>query len=337
MSKYIIDANIIINGIFNPISYSRKIINNIKERKIQVHVLQHTLNEVEKVVRRTCILKGVDLLPYYQREISHIPVEILDPPPNNEIITYHHIGGKSDAHIAAAAARYNLSVFTNDDDFFKKDYGFKVHGPVEATLISRNYEITQDLDLIFGGILSSKHEGTLYFDLTEHWKYKKDPRLFCLIDIVGIGVLYIDAPKRKIIFKLDDGPEIGISTSKIPQGEVRQNLVVTYKYNLGISMYLGFSGKVEHRKIKWSPGSLKEPIKVKFGDCRIGESRARGIPISKSGPNIAGFEKYVSHQAANRLLGGKQPVSAVDRITLEELFDYYNKKKFTERFVLVKQ
>lgn len=321
--KLLLDTNVLLNGIFNPLSYSLKLLNLCDSHTVECFVLEHNLAEAHDILTRVQQNTGVDLHGSFNAAIKRLPLSVVEPVKDEELQRFVVVGGRKDAPLAAVAVRERIAVCTNDPDFSSgkaKGLGIDVRDPVDAVLAARGYEM--DMDIIFPGFLMTPDEGAFYVDALAGWgDFKKETNttgLWCIFDAEGIGGLYLDLNRGGLAYFVDTGPEGYISLKGFPYGEQRLRVVVSYDSSVGLGIYMGQGKQPFKQASSWTPTSSSNPSKVTFWRGRKGDF---GAPTKTR--LMAGFAKKVTESGANKLLSGSNPIIPSERLELENLVRQY--------------
>ena len=322
MQKFILDTNILLNGVFNPLSLSTKVICLIVNCDIEGYVLDRTLSEAKNILNRVEKNTGISLHKQFQAVLASIPPITVDPVSESDISRYRVIGGVEDAAIAAAAMRDGLTVCTHDDDFYHaKEMGVSVHDPSETLLAARGYSLS--LDQVFPAFLVTPYEGAFYIEASTCWgdltRSARLTGLWPILDAEGIGRILLDLDQNAILLILDCGVHHSVELPDYPPGDHVLKLVVSYDSNSGIGLYMG------HRmpRAKIAAGWNTEHTSTTTGRITFfqGRNGSFGAPVKIK--RIAGFAKSLTESAANKLLSGKQPIIPQERLPLEEVVLMY--------------
>jgi predicted nucleic acid-binding protein len=315
--QFILDANVLIDGIFNPFSYSFKVINHIKERDIGGYILDQTIDEVHKIILEARDKTGINLTEDFGRALDNIPLTKTPPVTADEISKYVHLGGEGDGAVAAAAERDNLVVCTHDDDFYKGNtVGIEIMDPLLTVLAARNYEMGLYVNL--PGFLCTPQEGSIYIEAITGWgDFARSTQLtgvWDVLDAPGIGVVYLDLNKGDLTFSIDDGPTASVTLKDIPPGEQLLKIVVSYNADVGVAIYRGHGKPRAKHLCKWTT-----PNNNPIGPVTYFHGRNGAFGASKSIRTIAGFHKYIPEKGANNMLKGTQPLIPSERFALVDL------------------
>lgn len=321
--KLFLDTNVLLNGIFNPLSFSSKLLLLSSKPTVECYVLEHNLAEAHHILTRVQQNTGVDLHDSFNAAMKRLPLSMVDPATNEELQPFLGLGGRKDAPLAAVAVREKMAVCTNDPDFSSgnaKALGIDVKDPVDAVLAARGYEM--DMDIIFPGFLMTPDEGAFYVDAIAGWgdfiKEKDTTGLWCIFDAVGIGGLYLDLNRGGLAYFADTGPDGFISLKGFPYGEQRLRAVVSYDSSADLGIYMGHGKQHFKQASSWTPSSSLTPSKITFWRGRMGNFGA-----ATKTRLMAGFAKKVTESGANKLLNGGNPIVPPERLEMENIVRQY--------------
>jgi predicted nucleic acid-binding protein len=318
--KLLLDANVLLRGILNPLSISAQIVAAIIAGKIEGFVLQHNIREAKKIIEEIEERTGVSLNSVFEQSFSRIPFTFLDDRPKSEINQYLHVGGRQDAPLAAVAAFEKIPICTNDPDFLNAKQTairFEAKDPAECLLIARNYELKPDQ--FVRGFFNGPDEGSIYLVLKSCWgsliRNYRLRGLWCLLDSPGIGGLYLDLDQGGLSYFADNGPSCFASLHDCPDGDSDLVVVVTYKADAGLAIFRGHGKAKGELEGTWSPGEMPPGTRqTNLLSGRRGDFQAcAGVIMA------AGFQKHRSERAANNLIDRGHPVIPAESISLEEI------------------
>ncbi len=321
IKQFVLDANVLIDGVFNPFSYSSRVLEHVIKHDIVGCVLDQTIEEARDVIQAAGSRTGVFLIDHFDRVLNDLPLRELRPITKKEISRFIHIGGENDGAIAAVAVRDGIVVCTQDDDFYKaKQVGTSVMNPVETVLAANNYEMGMYVNL--PGFICTPREGAIYIEAETGWgdfaNFVNRTGLWDVFDAPELGVLYLDIESGDLTFSIDGGPTASVSLKDIPAGEQLLKIVVSYNVDTGISIYRGHGKPREILSCQWTPANCRLTEKVTVFSGRHG-----GFGAPARIKLMAGFAKSVSEKAANKMLSGKQPLIPQERFTLDEIIELY--------------
>jgi len=304
--KLLLDTNVLLNGIFNPLSFSSKLLILCGSQTVECFVLEHNLAEAHDILTRVQQNTGVDLHGSFNAAIKRLPLSVVEPVKDEELQPFVVVGGRKDAPLAAVAVRERIAVCTNDPDFSSgkaKALRIDVKDPVDAVLAARGYEM--DMDIIFPGFLMTPDEGAFYVDALARWsdfiEEKNTTGLWCIFDAIGIGGLYMDLNRGGLTYFSEMGPEGFVSLKGIPSGEQRLRVVVSYDSSADLGICMGHGKQHFKQASSWTPSSSLTP-------------RTR---------LMAGFAKKVTESGANKLLNGGNPIVPPERLEMENIVRQY--------------
>jgi predicted nucleic acid-binding protein len=99
--KLILDANVLLNGIFNPLSLSSKLLNLSHSGSIQCCVIEHNIAEAHDIMSRVQANTGVSLHDLFDASVNKLSLSFLEPVDENELGRFTIVGGIKDAPLAA--------------------------------------------------------------------------------------------------------------------------------------------------------------------------------------------------------------------------------------------
>jgi len=321
MKRLILDTNVLLNGVFDPLSFSGQVLAYIAKGDLEGNVLEIILSEARKIISRAELNTGLSLQATFAHVMRSLQLNIVTPVSFSEIEKFRKIGGvEEDAAVAAAAERDGLIVCTNDDDFYvAKEMGVSVVDPAEAVHVGEGYEM--NTDIFFPAFLNTASEGALYVEVKTCWGDLIDGKIkdkWTILDAVGIGEVSLDLDSESIAYRVDNEPELHVQLNNLPSGDFILKFIVSYSAEQGIGIYMGPGNPSKKIIASWNPENTTFPTKVTFFH---GRRKPFGAPVKIN--KIAGFSRYLSEKGANRLLSGKQPILPQERRPLEEIIQVY--------------
>lgn len=314
IARIILDTNVLLNGLFVPYSYSRKVLEYINSGKIIAYISENTLAEAQKKLREIEKEIGIDLSGQFMLFIKNFSYFILPRITRNEAKKYKFIKGIEDKSLTALAVKTGLEICTNDVNDFRNSnrYGVVVKTPKDMCS-----DGTAKLEDIFTGNLASPFEGTYYLAASSYWLdlcgKSSNRKLYGIYDTPGIGGLYLDSASTSFKFIIDNGPSVSLKIKGISTGETSTKIVVTYKCTEGVQIYHGYRGGRAIQKVTWTPEKPPLNVSTKYCQGRLGNFDApMHIALFSS------FHKIVTEKEANNLMGNKIPSYPWERIGLVE-------------------
>lgn len=315
----LLDANVLLNGVFNPFSFSAKVLQEVRNETVRGYVLDHNISEAIDRIRAVEQSTGIELESSFLLYIHALNLNVSIPASDDDIDKFLSIGGKKDAPAAAVAVRDGLSVCTHDADFMSKqaaELGIKVLDPATAVLAARGYEVK--LDMYFPGFLVTPSEGAFYIHAATSWgdfiNIENRDELWCILDAPSVGGLYLDISKGGLRYFVDNGPEVFVSLKGFPTGQQSLKAVVSYNSQSGVGIYMGHGQPRHWKEATWEPADRRPKSRITFWRGRRGDFGAMTLTR-----RIAGFAKSTSEKASNNLLSGNHPALPSERLELEEL------------------
>lgn len=315
MNRVLLDTNILLNGIFVPQSYSRRVIVDLINRKYDGYISEDVLKEADSRLTSVYDETGIDLHSTFNTFISESSLTIL-PHENAECgRTYGRIKGKGDRLIAASAHRNDLLICTSDVNDFRNahEYGIEISTPYELSF-------TGDMSSsdLFPGFLATSREGSIYYHVEAYWhglcRMSQYDRMYCISDIPNIGGLYLSTKSGDLVYISESGCKVSVSMKEIPKDNEDVQIVVSYSCESGISIYLGYRGKQKSESCNWSHSHYLSATKILIGRGKYGEfGAAMGVRT------IAGFPTKLSEKGANNLMGEKLPPHPWDRLDIADV------------------
>lgn len=162
-TRLILDANVLLTGIFVPQSKSREVILAVLRRQVVAYVIDNTIEESAGAIARAAHKTGIDLLQSFHDAIKQIGVIALPRISRDEGRAYSAIKGTDDKAIAAAAARISAVICTNDMADFKHGhrYGLRVTTPQQLAA-----DGSIGLHTLAPGLLITPSQGTICAEVT---------------------------------------------------------------------------------------------------------------------------------------------------------------------------
>jgi len=315
MIKIILDANVLLTGIFVPQSKSRQVLSDIEKGHIAGYIVENTIEEAEGVAERVRRNTGVRVSEVLYDAIVASKVIILPRIVRVEAEAFSQIKGRGDKAIVAAASKLGAIVCTNDIGDFKESprYGVSVTTP---------YDLVHDgvvaLDMVFPGFISNQKEGTYYIEspslLWADIKFRSTPnyRMY-FFDLNGFGSLFFEASSHSFVFQMDNGLALSIKSGVVTTRDLPIKIVLTYEASSGIDMFIGHRGKKNSLQTKWIPGTMSGNERIFLGSDRFGKNQLAGcILLLFSLPN------YMTERAANNLMAGITVKQPWERLGLEK-------------------
>ena len=103
IKRIVLDANVLLTGLFVPQSKSREVILAVLRGELIAYVIENTIEESEGVIARAARETGVDLLQSFRDAIRIIRLITLPRISRDQGRAYSAIKGRGDKALAAAA------------------------------------------------------------------------------------------------------------------------------------------------------------------------------------------------------------------------------------------
>lgn len=312
--RILLDTNVLLTGMFAPSADSNELLRDICDGRYTAYVLENSITEAEGAIRRAKESMGIDLQRAFDGGLRQLNIPILPRVTRSEWKGYNRIKGKGDKAIAAAAAKIDVEICTNDLDDFKKasDYGLSTTTPSE--LVSDG---SIGLHTLMPGMLASPSIGSIYCELPEmNWRgvsFKEaDKSRFYVFDSEGFGALYFLPSETSLIFELDGG----LSTSAKYRSSLEDlSFVAAYDADEGISLYIQNEKFVEEKQ--WVP-CAKAIRGFSVGNDRNGANQLNG-GISR----MFGLPIMVNEKEAINILERKTVHDPKERLSLEHMIKLF--------------
>lgn len=310
--RLIIDANVLLSGVFVPGSFSGSLLEDIRSGKIMGYLTENTIDEAKNVIARVRKKVGVDLMPAFDSYIHFSPFIMLPRVRRFEAVIYEKIKGAEDQALLAASIKTGFDICTNDiGDFrYASEYGVKIHKPIDVSGAGGDA-----LKCIFPANLAMPSQGSYYLEAEADWRVLIDndteERLYPIIDTEGIGGLYFTS-KGKLRFTVDNGPTVDLQLGPIPEKKTPMKICVTYQHDKGVALYNEYRGKRARLTETWMPSPSPHKGTTLYGG-RIGK-----MPIVANLGLCASYPQMLNEKTVNNIMSGKTPPYPLDRLGLED-------------------
>lgn len=312
--RVIFDANVILNGIFNPRSRSRVAISLVQSGKIVGYISENTYQEARSVVDRARAKTGVDLMPAFERSLQLIKLNFLPRISKHEAQLYTSIKGSEDKALVAIAVKTGLVICTNDLKDFAKAHKYNVTVTTPDRVADDGII---DLDKIVLGSLASPFEGTFYIETSPNWVGididKKISKRFYFFDAEPIGGVFYENSTRTIEFEGDSGQKVILNVGVVNKEELPIKLAFSYHCQKGATLYFGYRGKKAEMIDSWQPFPITGNEKTYIGSDRNGTNQINGLIMFFSSLPVC-----LSETGCNNVLSGKTTINPWERLSLED-------------------
>ncbi len=308
---YLIDTNVLLNGLFNPYSPSRKVLVGIEEHRIDACVSAYIVDEARTVIQRVQAKTGVMLGPTLVAFLASRAIRIIIDSGDISDPRLQIINAK-DRPVLATAIHDNLTVCTNDTEDYGKAraLGLTVVSPAE---LSHGGVI--GLHTVFRLSLMNPRRGAVYIKFYPRWAgvafSRNATERFSIFDQVGLGCLYYRASTSSFQFDGDDIPSVSLKVGVVSAPEVR--LVFSYDETEGVQLVYGWDGIVAKTRGNW------RGERMQFGQLSLGNDRHGLNQISGAIPIMATFSTALSVKGARRVIHELTVPDAEERLSLEDL------------------
>lgn len=308
---YLIDTNVLLNGLFNPYSPSRKVLVGIEERRIDACVSAYVIDEARTAVQRVQAKTGVILAPTLVAFLASRAIRIIVDSGEVSDSRLQIINAK-DRPVLATAMHDNLKVCTNDiEDYGKaRALGLTVISPAE---LSHGGVI--GLHTVFRLSLMNPKRGAVYVKFYPQWTGVEFSRnateRFCIFDQVGMGCLYYRASTSSFQFDGDGIPSVSLKVGVVNAPEVR--LVFSYDDTEGVRLVYGGSGIIAEDRGKWRGEGMQ------FGNVFQTHDRHGLNQLCGTIPIMSSFPAALSVKGARRVIQELTVPDAEERFSLEDL------------------
>ncbi|MBI2174241.1 MAG: hypothetical protein HYU33_03500 [Candidatus Omnitrophica bacterium] len=313
--RILLDANVLLTGLFVPQSKSRQILRAIQRRELPGYVIQNSIDEAETAISRAARGTGVNLLRAFREAMQISRLVVLPRVSRDESRAFAAINGTADKALAAAATKISAEICTNDLADFKNcdRYGFKTRTPQQLT-----DDGTVGLDSVVPGILATPYQGTFYVELTQlNWANVRFPTVatetLYLFDAERIGACYFEAKSHSFVVRLDDGPSLSVSHGVVRADSLPLKVVVTYDCMSEASIYIGTTEK-ESTALSWHPSGIAVDAKTWIACDRRGGNQVSGCVRL-----IYGVPYLVSERAARNMIAGVTVNDPWERLSVEDM------------------
>lgn len=318
-ARLLLDANVLLTGLFAPQSKSREVIVRIFRGEIAAYAIQNTIEECEGAIVRAAANTGIDLLQPFKDSINVIRLVILPRVSREEGQTYTEIKGTGDRAIAAAAVRLlPVVICTNDLSDFKcaDRYGLCVSTPQQLA-----HDGSVGLHSIVPGLVVTPSRGTIYAEVSQlNWAGVTFPQTavdkFYVFDAENIGSCYFEARSNSLLVAIDAGPTVKIPNVVNNAASVPVSVVFTYDCTSEATVYAHSQNKASTVGA-WSPKPLIAAPRTWIGSDRRGSNQLCGcIRI------VSGMPYMVSERAARNMIRGNTVNNPWERLSLEDIIKF---------------
>ena len=92
--KLLLDTNVLLNGIFNPLSFSSKLLRLSGSQTVECCVLEYNLAEAHSILTRVQQKTSLDLHDSFNAAIKRLPLSIVEPVKDEDIQPFLAVGGR---------------------------------------------------------------------------------------------------------------------------------------------------------------------------------------------------------------------------------------------------
>lgn len=316
--RIILDANVLLTGLFVPQSKSREVILAVLRGELAAYVVENTIEESEGAIVRAARRTGIDLTQSFRDGIRQIGVVTLPRVSRDEGWTYTKIKGTGDKAIAAAAAKISADICTNDLSDFKQGdrYGLRVTTPQH--LIADN---SIGLHTLIPGLLATPSQGAIYAEVTQlNWAGVNFPDSatdkFYVFDAESIVGCFFDARLRSLVARIDGGPTVCVPLGMVCASALPLNLVVTYDCVSEVSIYVNSITKYS------SPGTWYTTPLISAPRTWIGCDRRGTNQLNGCLRIVYGVPYKVSERAARNMINCVTVSNPWERLALEDIIQF---------------
>ena len=316
--RIILDANVLLTGLFVPQSKSRGVILSVLRGELAAYVIENTIEECEGAIARAARQTGIDLLKSFRDAIKQIRVVTLPRVSREEGRAYAEIKGTGDKAVAAAASKISADICTNDIADFK-------HGHRYGLCITTPQQVTADgsigLHTVMPGLVATPSQGTIYAEVTQlNWANVNFPDnvtdKFYIFDSENIGGCYFDVKSRSFVVQIDRGPSVCVPHGVVTTSALPLHIVVAYDCATEASIYVGFSTKCSSARA-WNASPLINTPRTFVGCDRHGANQLNGCLRL-----VYGVPYKVSERAARNMMNGATANNPWERLGLETIIRF---------------
>lgn len=308
----LIDTNVLLNGVCNPFTSSRRILANSLHTKGAFLISETSLREADDRLRRCFWYTLLDLRPVLQRFLRKQSLTVVADVDPRDVAEVGPIRG-ADQVIAATAVRNRASLCTtNVRDFRKPGVSLQIVTPSE--LLPRLGSPQLD-DLLFLAFLTPSG-GTVFAEFTPNWVNAAFPAdsgaRFFIFDLPGFGSLFFEASSASIKFTSEAkrGADLSLRLGVVPPQKTPLRVALAYKLNSHIVLsefQYDRHGRVEG---PWD----STPVWERWW---IGCSRTGGDQLNGALRWLVTFPRPLTQRATRRLARGLVDTNHQEHIRIE--------------------
>ena len=159
--RLLVDANVLLNGVFSPLSTSRQLLEEARINGTTIYTHSATFGEAYNVIKRQGV-RWRNIYEIFESNTKYYNVVIISSPTRSREENNRMAKGLGDAILADAAIKQDLPICTLDINDFKKTiaHGVKVGEPLEYI----PYICSNALQILYGSFGSD--EGTLFYTIS---------------------------------------------------------------------------------------------------------------------------------------------------------------------------
>jgi len=316
--RIILDANVLLTGLFVPQSKSREVILAVLRGELAAYIIENTIEESEGVIARAASQTGIDLIQSFRDAIKQIGVVTLPRVSRDEGRAYTAIKGTGDKAVAAAAAKISADICTNDLADFKHGdrYGLRITTPQQLTA-----DGSIGLHTLVPGLLATPSQGAIYAEVTQlNWAGVNFPDIatdkFYVFDAENIGDCYFDVKSRSLVARIDGGPSVCVPLGVVNANALPLNLVVTYDCASEVSIYINSTAKYSSAGT-WNATPLINAPRTWIGCDRRGVNQLNGCLRI-----VYGVPYKVSERAARNMINRVTVNNPWERLAMEDIIKF---------------
>ena len=316
--RLILDANVLLTGLFAPQSKSREVLLAVLRGELVAYVIENTIEESEGAIARAARQTGVDLLQSFRDSLRVVGLLTLPRVSRDEGRAYSAIKGTGDKAVAAAAVKVSATICTNDLSDFRECHKYGLH-------VATPQELTSDgsigLHTLVPGLVITPSRGTVYAEVTQlNWAGVKFPDgasdNFFIFDAENIGSCHYEASSRSFVTRIDDGPSISVPRGAISANVLPLHFVITYDCASEASVYIGPDERVSWNG-SWIPAPLIAAPRTWIGCDRRGVNQLNGcLRLVYAVPYL------VRERAARNMMTGVTVRNPWERLSLEDIIKF---------------
>jgi len=308
--RYLLDTNVLLNGLFNPLAHSRKVLEKVHDGALQACISRYIELEARERIERLRSSTTQDLSPILDGFLGLGVLPVVDDVGNLDDPRLKIINRKDRAVVATALCA-GYAICTNDIEDYRKvaDLGLKV---ITSFDLGRDGAI--GLHTVFRFFPLNSSHGAVYIKFHPQWtgvRFSADTNeRFCIFDQVGLGNLSYIASKSSFVFEGEGVPSVSLEVKEIP---AVTSLVFSYSDTEGVSIYFGLNGLSESAKGTW------DGTKARMGRLFPTHDRHGNNQLFGCIPVMTSFPSNLTAKAARKLLKEVVVPDAEERFSLEDV------------------